>query len=133
MEYILLLMGLAVGLTIGYLLSARRTAALKAEVEAARQREEMLKQQHAADMERERTVAEERIATQERHFNERLADQKRQWEERMNEQKEEVEALHKRLNLYFENLSNRIFQSKTETSTPECEHLNQLLRPLTTT
>lgn len=131
MEYILLLMGLAAGLAIGYLLSARRTAALKAEVEGARQREEMLRQQHAADMERERTVAEERIATQERHFNERLADQKRQWEERMNEQKEEVEALHKRLNLEFENLSNRIFQSKTEDfKRLNAEHLNQLLRPL---
>lgn len=131
MEYILLLMGLAAGLAIGYLLSARRTAALKAEVEGARQREEMLRQQHAADMERERTVTEERIATQERHFNERLADQKRQWEERMNEQKEEVEALHKRLNLEFENLSNRIFQSKTEDfKRLNAEHLNQLLRPL---
>lgn len=131
MEYILLLMGLAAGLAIGYLLSARRTAALKAEVEGARQREEMLRQQHAADMERERAVAEERIATQERHFNERLADQKRQWEERMNEQKEEVEALHKRLNLEFENLSNRIFQSKTEDfKRLNAEHLNQLLRPL---
>ena len=131
MEYILLLMGLAAGLAIGYLLSARRTAALKAEVVGARQREEMLKLQNAAGMERERAVAEERIATQERHFNERLADQKRQWEERMNEQKEEVESLHKRLNLEFENLSNRIFQSKTEDfKRLTAEHLNQLLRPL---
>ncbi|MCI5663409.1 MAG: DNA recombination protein RmuC [Mediterranea sp.] len=131
MEYILLLMGLAAGLAIGYLLSARRTAALKAEVVGARQREEMLKLQNAAGMERERAVAEERIATQERHFNERLADQKRQWEERMNEQKEEVESLHKRLNLEFENLSNRIFQSKTEDfKRLNAEHLNQLLRPL---
>ena len=124
-------MGLAAGLAIGYLLSARRTAALKAEVVGARQREEMLKLQNAAGMERERAVAEERIATQERHFNERLADQKRQWEERMNEQKEEVESLHKRLNLEFENLSNRIFQSKTEDfKRLNAEHLNQLLRPL---
>ena len=131
MEYILLLMGLAAGLAIGYLLSARRTAALKAEVVGARQREEMLKLQTAAGMERERAGAEERIATQERHFNERLADQKRQWEERMNEQKEEVESLHKRLNLEFENLSNRIFQSKTEDfKRLNAEHLNQLLRPL---
>jgi len=44
---------------------------------------------------------------------------------------EEAEAMHKRMNMEFENLSNRIFQSKTESFTKlNAEHLNNLLRPL---
>ncbi len=44
---------------------------------------------------------------------------------------EEAEAMHKRMNMEFENLSNRIFQSKTEDFTRlNAEHLNNLLRPL---
>ena len=35
-------------------------------------------------------------------------------------QKEEAEALHKRMNTEFENLSNRIFQSKAEDLPAEC-------------
>lgn len=46
-------------------------------------------------------------------------------------QKEEAEALHKRMNIEFENLSNRIFQSKAEDFTRlNAEHLGNLLRPL---
>ena len=46
-------------------------------------------------------------------------------------QKEEAEALHKRMNTEFENLSNRIFQSKTEDfKRLNAEHINNLLRPL---
>ena len=46
-------------------------------------------------------------------------------------QKEEAEALHKRMNTEFENLSNRIFQSKAEDFTRlNAEHLGNLLRPL---
>lgn len=46
-------------------------------------------------------------------------------------QKEEAEALHKRMNIEFENLSNRIFQSKAEDFTKlNAEHLGNLLRPL---
>ena len=52
-------------------------------------------------------------------------------EQRLAEQKEEAEALHKRMNTEFENLSNRIFQSKTEDFTRlNAEHLGNLLRPL---
>ncbi len=46
-------------------------------------------------------------------------------------QKEEAEALYKRMNTEFENLSNRIFQSKAEDFTRlNAEHLGNLLRPL---
>lgn len=51
--------------------------------------------------------------------------------ELLKQQKEEAEALHRRMNTEFENLSNRIFQSKAEDFTRlNAEHLNNLLRPL---
>lgn len=51
--------------------------------------------------------------------------------ELLKQQKEEAEALHRRMNIEFENLSNRIFQSKAEDFTKlNAEHLNNLLRPL---
>ena len=51
--------------------------------------------------------------------------------ELLKQQKEEAEALHKRMNTEFENLSNRIFQSKTEDfKRLNAEHINILLRPL---
>lgn len=49
----------------------------------------------------------------------------------LRQQKEEAEALRGRMNLEFENLSNRIFQSKAEDFKKlNAEHLNNLLRPL---
>lgn len=51
--------------------------------------------------------------------------------ELLRQQKEETEALHRRMNTEFENLSNRIFKSKAEDFTKlNAEHLNNLLRPL---
>lgn len=51
--------------------------------------------------------------------------------ELLKQQKEEAEALHRRMNTEFENLSNRIFKSKAEDFTKlNAEHLNNLLRPL---
>lgn len=51
--------------------------------------------------------------------------------ELLKQQKEEAEALHKRMSIEFENLSNRIFRSKAEDFTKlNAEHLNNLLRPL---
>lgn len=47
------------------------------------------------------------------------------------QQREEAEALHKRMNTEFENLSERIFRSKTEDfKRLNSEYLNNLLRPL---
>lgn len=102
--------------------------------EAARQASERLDAQERLFAERLAEQAHsfnERLAQQERSFGERIAQQQRQWEQRLAEQKEEAEALHKRMNTEFENLSNRIFQSKTEDFTRlNAEHLGNLLRPL---
>ena len=102
--------------------------------EANRQASERLSAQERLFAERISEQARgfnERLAEQERSFGERITQQQRQWEQRLAEQKEEAEALHKRMNTEFENLSNRIFQSKTEDFTKlNAEHLGNLLRPL---
>lgn len=142
MNIILLLVGIIAGAVIGYLMAGRKAAALKTQVEAAEAREALLNRTAEERIARERSVAEERLqeagrqaaerlSTQERLFAERISEQARGFNERLAEQKEEAEALHKRMNTEFENLSNRIFQSKTEDFTKlNAEHLGNLLRPL---
>lgn len=90
MDILLLIVGIAIGIAIGYLAADRKTSALKAEINGKEKEIALLKQQ-----------------------------------------KEEAEALHNRMNTEFENLSNRIFQSKAEEFTKlNAEHINNLLRPL---
>lgn len=153
MHILLLLAGIAAGIIIGYLMAGLKTTALKAQVDAAQEREALLTRSAEERIDRERSIAAERLeeaelraterlasqerlfgerlSEQQRSFGERLAEQQRQWEQRLAAQKEEAEALHKRMNTEFENLSNRIFQSKTEDFTKlNAEHLGNLLRPL---
>lgn len=153
MYIILLLAGIAAGIIIGYLMAERKATALKAQVDAAQEREALLTRSAEERIDRERSIAAERLeeaerqaterlasqerlfgerlSEQERSFGERLSEQQHQWEQRLAAQKEEAEALHKRMNTEFENLSNRIFQSKTEDFTKlNAEHLGNLLRPL---
>ena len=90
MNILLLIVGIAIGIAIGYLAADRKTSALKAEINGKEKEVALLQQQ-----------------------------------------KEEAEALHKRMNTEFENLSNRIFQSKAEDFKKlNAEHINNLLRPL---
>lgn len=164
MDILLLIIGVLAGSIIGYLVTGRKATALKAQVDAAQEREVLLSRSAEERITRERSVAEERLkeadkqaterlssqerlfseriseqtrtfnerlAEQERTFGERIAEQHQQWEKRLTQQREESEALHKRMNTEFENLSNRIFQSKTEDFTKlNAEHLGNLLRPL---
>lgn len=121
MESITLLIALPiVGLLVGYLFASRQNTALKAQLEAARQQEELQSRNAEERIARERTLSEERLKEQETAFSRRLA-----------EQKEETEALHKRMNIEFENLSNRIFQSNAEDfKRLNAEQIGNLLRPL---
>ncbi|ADV44526.1 DNA recombination protein RmuC [Bacteroides helcogenes] len=90
MNILTLIIGIAIGIAIGYLAADRKTSALKAGINGKETEIALLRQQ-----------------------------------------KEEAEALHKRMNTEFENLSNRIFQSKAEDFTKlNSEHLGNLLRPL---
>lgn len=120
MEIVYILVGLAIGIVLGYLIAGRKTAALQAQVQAAHEREELVSHSTEERIARERSIVEER-----------LKEQQKQWEQRLLQQKEEAEALHRRMNIEFENLSNRIFQSKTEDFAKlNAEHINNLLRPL---
>ena len=131
MEIVFLIIGLTVGAGVGYLIAGRKSAALSAQLQATREREELLNRTSEERIAREKTITAERLTEQEKSFNLRLAEQQKQWEERLRLQTEEAEALHKRMNIEFQNLSNRIFQSKTEDFTKlNAEHLNNLLRPL---
>lgn len=131
MEFVFLLIGMAAGAGVGYLTAGRKSAALSAQLQAAREREELMARTSEERIARERAITAERLSEQEKSFNLRLLEQQRQWEERLRLQTEEAESLHKRMSIEFENLSNRIFQSKTEDFTRlNAEHLNSLLRPL---
>ena len=140
--FIALAGGTALGTAIGYLLGSRKVTALSAQQKAAEEREQLLKQTFEEYLTREKKANEsllaekehsfaERLSAQEQSFAIRLQEQQQQWEERLKQQREEAEALHRRMNAEFENLSNRIFQAKTEDLTKlNTEHIGNLLRPL---
>ena len=131
MEIALLIAGIIAGAAIGYLAAARKSNALQAALEAAREREALLNSTAEERVRREQTIAEERLGEQERLFNERLSQQQQQWQTRLTQQKEEVESLYKRMNVEFENISNQIFRQKSEDFTKlNAEHLSRLLLPL---
>ena len=164
MELLILVIGIGAGVAIGFLIGGRKNAALRSQLEAARERETLLNQTTEERIAREKEAANEwlknterqsaeRLTAQEKQFNERLAEQERlfneqaeqreklfnqrlmeqreQLEQRLAEQREEANTLHKRMNVEFEALSNRIFQSKADDfKRLNAEHLNNLLRPL---
>ena len=102
MELIYLLIGLFIGAAAGYLAASRKTNALQA-----------------------------RMELQQRHDAELLATERRMLQEKLETQKAETEALHRQLNLEFENMANRIFQQKTENfNRLSAERINTLLKPL---
>ncbi|MDR0988333.1 MAG: DNA recombination protein RmuC [Prevotellaceae bacterium] len=131
MEIIYLLIGIVAGSAIGYLTAARKSAALGSREQALREQattQERLTTERLAEQERGFTA---RLAEQERLFNNRLADQERQWTERLKEQTQDAQALHQRMNAEFENLSNRIFERKSEDFTRlNADRLGLLLQPL---
>ena len=97
MEIVLLIIGLGVGTGIGMLVAGRKSTALKAQLEAAQQREDLLNRTTNERIEREKAVAEERLkaigqqnterlAAQEKQFGERLAEQERLFANRLAEQ-----------------------------------------------
>ena len=97
MEIVLLIIGLGIGTSIGMLVAGRKATALKAQLEAAQQREDLLNHTTNERIEREKAVAEERLkaigqqnterlAAQEKQFGERLAEQERLFANRLAEQ-----------------------------------------------
>ena len=143
MEIVYLVMGMIVGGLLGYLFAARKSVALRSQLQWS--------EAHAQDLlqaEKERAAA---LAEQYKKETERLHGQldelsgkwgetgralaasqaeRRNLEERLMHQKEEVEQLRKQLNMEFENMANRIFQQKTEVfNRLSSETLGNLLKP----
>ena len=112
MEVLLVLIGLLVGCGIGYLISDRKAASLKAEITSLKLQQNLLVQQWQ----------QEKNQLQQQHDKEIC------W---MKQKEEEKEAMYQRMKTEFENLSHRIFSSNAEDFTRmSAEHLSHLLQPL---
>lgn len=101
MEIIFLLIGLAAGITLGYLLASRKVSALQTQMKL-----------------------------QQKHVEELQQVEKQMWQEKLDAQKQEVAELHRQFNMEFENIANKIFQQKAESFNKlSAESLSNLLKP----
>lgn len=101
MEIIFLLIGLAAGITLGYLLASRKVSALQTQ-----------------------------IKLQQKHVEELQQVEKQMWQEKLDAQKQEVAELRRQFNMEFENIANKIFQQKAESFNKlSAESLSNLLKP----
>ena len=101
MEIIFLLIGLAAGITLGYLLASRKVSALQTQMKL-----------------------------QQKHVEELQQVEKQMWQEKLDAQKQEVAELRRQFNMEFENIANKIFQQKAESFNKlSAESLSNLLNP----
>ena len=101
MEIIFLLIGLAAGITLGYLLASRKVSALQTQMKL-----------------------------QQKHVEELQQVEKQMWQEKQDAQKQEVAELRRQFNMEFENIANKIFQQKAESFNKlSAESLSNLLKP----
>lgn len=101
MEIIFLLIGLAAGITLGYLLASRKVSALQTQMKL-----------------------------QQKHVEELQQAEKQMWQEKLDAQKQEVAELRRQFNMEFENIANKIFQQKAESFNKlSAENLSNLLKP----
>ena len=101
MEIIFLLIGLATGITLGYLLASRKVSALQTQMKL-----------------------------QQKHVEELQQVEKQMWQEKLDAQKQEVAELRRQFNMEFENIANKIFQQKAESFNKlSAESLSNLLKP----
>ena len=101
MEIIFLLIGLAAGITLGYLLASRKVSALQTQMKL-----------------------------QQKHVEELQQVEKQMWQEKLDAQKQEVAELRRQFNMEFENIANKRFQQKAESFNKlSAESLSNLLNP----
>ena len=101
MEIIFLLIGLAAGITLGYLLASRKVSALQTQMKL-----------------------------QQKHVEELQQVEKQMWQEKLDAQKQEVAELRRQFNMEFENIANKIFQKMAESFNKlSAESLSNLLKP----
>ena len=102
MEIIFLLIGLADGITLGYLFASRKVSALQTQMKL-----------------------------QQKHVEELQQVEKQMWQEKLDAQKQEVAELRRQFNMEFENIANKIFQQKAESFNKlSAENLSNLLKPV---
>ena len=100
MEIIFLLIGLAAGITLGYLLASRKVSALQTQMKL-----------------------------QQKHVEELQQVEKQMWQEKLDAQKQEVAELRRQFNMEFENIANKIFQQAESFNKLSAENLSNLLKP----
>lgn len=144
MEILFLLIGIGVGIATGYLLSARKSSALRTQMEMqtiyAQQQKEADNQRFMEETARLKEeimnfkTQSEQTAKELNHTKQTLAESnadKRALLEKLETQKEEIAGLHKQFNLEFENIANKIFSQKTQDFNKlSSESLSILLKPL---
>lgn len=144
MEILFLLIGIGVGIATGYLLSARKSSALRTQMEMqttyAQQQKEADNQRFMEETTRLKEeimnfkTQSEQTAKELNHTKQTLAESnadKRALLEKLETQKEEIAGLHKQFNLEFENIANKIFSQKTQDFNKlSSESLSILLKPL---
>ena len=124
LEVILLSAGAATGVAVGWLWAMRRAGAQQA---ATRERELAMQAQLAAAL-KESQLLQQQLQQAEQRSQEQLLLQER----RFRQQQQDAEQMHQHLTMEFENLSNRIFKSRSEEFRQlNADHLQQLLQPLT--
>ena len=69
MEIVFLIIGLTVGAGVGYLIAGRKSAALSAQLQATREREELLNRTSEERIAREKTITAERLTEQEKSLD----------------------------------------------------------------
>ena len=143
MEIIYIFTGIILGAIVGYLWSNTRCSTLSAQLaererhftdsmNAEKQRSATLMNQMQSELTlKSKRINEltEHLAGEQKHVA-ILATEKDNLVEKLESQKEELEELHKKFNLEFENIANRIFQQKTENFNKlSAESLSTLLKP----
>jgi DNA recombination protein RmuC len=109
--------------------SAEVLAGIKAELQAANQMLQDKKKEGEALKEELRSIKQE-LSTSSQRLASQIANNEA-LQEKLNTQKQEMEALNKKFNLEFENIANRILETKTEKFTKlNKASLNLILEPL---
>lgn len=143
MEFIYLVIGIAVGFGLGYLMVSRKIGVLHTRLQMQEAHaDEMVKAEQrqasvAVEQQKQETAlfrkqAEEtsRLLMEARQTLSAVQVEKRGLEEKLENQKREMEELHKQFSMEFENIANKIFQQKTERFNKlSSESLMNLLKP----
>ncbi|WP_258102858.1 DNA recombination protein RmuC [Marinoscillum sp. MHG1-6] len=133
---LILILGLAAGFGLGYLLAKSKKGSDGEETQKLRLQLEMEQKRNAQSAEEIKFMNEELRQERERIIDlnsqkSRLESDFRNLQERLNDQKKEVEDLQAKFKETFENLANKIFEEKSEKFTSQNKtNLGELLNPL---